>query len=58
MNREIESGQLVLMIKNEDGTFSPVGLSRNHAAIIQSFLAKLSESEPLVRDSDKYIKKN
>lgn len=57
MNKEIDVGQIILMIKNEDNSFSPVGLSKAQAFIAFSFLAKLSEDEPLIKSNEKYIKK-
>ena len=57
MNKEIDAGQIVLMIKNEDNSFSPVGLSKEKALFVFLFLAKLSEDEPLIKSNEKYIKK-
>lgn len=53
---ELESGTFVMMIKNDDGPFSPVGLSKEQAYIIQAFLSKLSENSPfIVKSEDRYV---
>lgn len=53
---ELESGTFVMMIKNDDGSFSPVGLSKEQAYIIQAFLSKLSENSPfIVKSEDRYV---
>lgn len=53
---ELESGTFVMMIKNDDGSFSPVGLSKEQAYIIQTFLSKLSENSPfIVKSEDRYV---
>lgn len=44
------------MLKNEDGSLSPVGMSQEQAYIVCSFLARLSKDEPfMVKDNEKYV---
>lgn len=53
---ELETGAFVMMVKNDDGSFSPVGLSKEQAYIIQAFLSKLSENSPfIVKSKDRYV---
>lgn len=53
---EIKTGTFVLMLKNEDGSLSPVGMSQEQAYIVCSFLARISEDEPfMVKDNEKYV---
>ncbi len=52
---ELDEGALIFMIKNSDGSFSPVSLDKSQACIIRTFLAKLSEDSPLVINRDKYV---
>lgn len=44
----LEAGQIMLVVKNEDGSFSPLGISPSQAIILTMFLGSLSESEPFV----------
>lgn len=54
---ELEPGTFVIMVKNEDETFSPVGLSKEQAHIINAFLSKLSEDKPfMIASKEKYEK--
>lgn len=42
--------------KNDDGSFSPVGLSKEQAYIIRIFLSKLSEDFPfIIKSEDRYV---
>lgn len=53
---ELEAGTFVMMIKNDDSSYSPVGLSKEQAYIIQAFLSKLSENSPfIVKSEDRYV---
>lgn len=46
----------VIMVKNEDDSFSPVGMNKEQANIINVFLCKLSEDAPLIiKEEDKYV---
>lgn len=56
MNTDVETGQIVLMIKNEDGSFSPLLVNKSHAYILSQFICGFSEDEPLQKLKDKYIK--
>ena len=45
-----------MMVKNDDGSFSPVGLSKEQAYIIWTFLSKLSEDSPfIIKSEDRYV---
>ena len=41
-------GAILLVMKNENGTFSPLGISPDQGRIITAFIGKLSEEAPLV----------
>ena len=45
---DLEAGQIMLVVKNDDGSFSPLGISQSHAAILNRLLGSFSESEPFV----------
>ena len=48
----LPEGAILLVIKNENGTFSPLGISPDQGRIITAFIGKLSEEEPLVVAKD------
>lgn len=53
---ELEAGTFVMMMKNEDGSFSPVGVNKEQAYIIRAFLSKLSEDTPfIIQNEKKYV---
>ena len=55
MNQDIndlKAGQIMLVVKNEDGSFTPIGISPSQAIILTMFLGSLSESEPFVVNKD------
>ncbi len=55
---ELKPGTFVIMVKNEDNSFSPIGMSKNQAILMNSFLSKLSEEKPLIiKESMKYEKR-
>ena len=45
---ELQAGQIMLVVKNEDGSFSPIGISPNQAIILNRLLGSFSETETLV----------
>lgn len=45
---ETPEGAILLVIKNENGTFSPLGINPDQGRIITAFIGKLSEEQPLV----------
>lgn len=45
---DLQAGQIMLVVKNDDGSFSPLGISPSHAIILNRLLGSFSESEPLV----------
>ena len=45
---DLEAGQIMLVVKNEDGSFSPLGISPSQAIILNRLLGSFSESEPFV----------
>lgn len=49
---ELPEGAILLVIKNEDGTFSPLGCSHSQSEIIKHLIGTLSEGEPLVVAKD------
>lgn len=54
---ELEPGTLVMMVKNNDGSFSPVGMTKEQAFILNHFVGKLSEDEAFtVKYDEKYVK--
>ena len=53
---DLEAGTFVMMIKNEGGSFSPVGMNKEQACIINAFLSKLSEDSSLsILSKEKYV---
>lgn len=44
----LEAGQIMLVVKNEDGSFSPLGISPSYAIILNRLLGYFSESEPFM----------
>ena len=45
---DLQAGQIMLVVKNEDGSFSPLGISPNQAIILNRLLWSFSETETLV----------
>ena len=45
---DIEAGQIMLVVKNDDGSFSPLGITPSQAVILNRLLGSFSESEPFV----------
>jgi hypothetical protein len=54
---ELEPGTLVMMVKNNDGSFSPVSMTKEQAFIINRFVGKLSEDKALIKTNEKYDKR-
>lgn len=53
---ELKPGMFVMMVRNEDGSYSPVGMNKEQAYIVRSFLSRLIENEPfIVKDNEKYV---
>ena len=51
MNQDIndlKAGQIMLVVKNEDESFSPLGISPSQSIILNRLLGYSSESEPFV----------
>lgn len=44
----LEAGQIIIVVKNKDGSFSPLGISPTQAIILNRLLGYSSESEPFV----------
>lgn len=56
---ELEVGTMVIMVKNDDGSFSPIAMSKEQANILNLILGKLSENEPLIiKEDEKYGKRH
>lgn len=45
---DLKAGQIMMVCKNDDGTFSPVGISVSQSIILNKLLSSFSESEPMV----------
>ena len=45
---DLQAGQIMLVVKNEDGSFSPLGISTSQAVILNRLMGSFSETEPLV----------
>ena len=45
---DFQVGQIMLVVKNEDGSFSPLGISQSQAVFLNILLGSSSESEPLL----------
>ena len=45
---DLEAGQILLVVKNDDNSFFPLGISASQAAILNKILGSFSESEPFV----------
>ena len=45
---DLQAGQIMLVVKNEDGSFSPLGISPSQAVILNRLMGSFSETEPLV----------
>ena len=45
---DLKAGQIMMVCKNEDGTFSPVGINASQSIILNRLLSSFSESEPLI----------
>lgn len=49
---ELPNGAILLAIKNDDGTFSPLGLKPYQSLMIEAFIGKISEEDHLVVDKE------
>ena len=45
---DVAAGQIMLVVKNDDGSFSPLGITPSQAVILDRLLGSFSESEPFV----------
>ena len=45
---DLEAGQIMLVVKNDDGSFSPLGISQSQAVFLNILLGSSIESEPLL----------
>ena len=45
---DLEAGQIMLVVKNDDGSFSPLGISQSQAVFLNILLGSFSEKEPLL----------
>lgn len=46
--KDLEAGQIMLVVKNDDGSFSPLGISDRQAIFLDILLRSFSESKPLL----------
>ena len=44
----LQAGQVMLVVKNKDGSFSPLGISPNQSSNMNRLFGSLCESEPFV----------
>ena len=45
---DLQAGQIMLVVKNEDDSFSPLGISPSQSIILNRLLGSFSESKPFV----------
>ena len=45
---DVAAGQIMLVVKNDDGSFSPLGISQSQAVFLNILLGSFSEKEPLL----------
>ena len=45
---DLQAGQVMLVVKNKDGSFSPLGISPTQAIILNRLLGYSSETQPFV----------
>lgn len=53
---DLQTGKVMLVVKNEDGLFSPLGISQNQAIILNRLLGSFSDTEPFVVNKDVKLK--
>ena len=53
---DLEAGQIIIVVKNEDGSFSPLGIIKNQAMILNRLLVAFSEIEPFKLNKDVKLK--
>ena len=53
---DLQAGQIMLVVKNEDGSFSPLGISPSQAVILNRLMGSFSEFEPFVVNKDVKLK--
>ena len=45
---DFQVGQIMLVVKNAHGSFSPLGITPNQALILNRLMGSFSDSEPFV----------
>ena len=45
---DLQAGQIMLVVKNEDGSFSPLGITPSQAVILNRLMGSFSEPKPFV----------
>lgn len=45
---ELQAGQMMLVVKNEDGSFSPLGISPIQVVVLNMLWGSFSDTETLV----------
>ena len=53
---DLQVGNIMLVVKNEDGSFSPLGIITSHAIILNRLLGAFSEIEPFEANKDVKLK--
>lgn len=46
---DLEPGMIMLVVKNEDGTFSPLGMSKEQAKFLQRVVSCMSQEDALIK---------
>lgn len=53
---DIKACQIMMVCKNDDGTFSPVGMNESQSIMLNKILSSFSESAPMVINEDVKLK--
>lgn len=48
---DLEPGRIMLVVKNDNGIFSPLGMSETQGYFLHRCIATMSHEEPLVKDN-------
>lgn len=48
---DLKPGMIMLVVKNDNGTFSPLGMNKTQGYFLHRFIATMSNEEPLVKDN-------
>lgn len=48
---DLKPGMIMLVVKNDNGTFSPLGMNKTQGCFLHRCIATMSNEEPLVKDN-------